>query len=442
MGYINKSIEKFIEDLTELCRQPSISAQGVGIRECAELVKGMMGDVGIATRVLSVKDGNPAIYGEVKSEENDRTLIFYNHYDVQPPEPIEKWLFDPFSAKIYKGRIYARGASDNKGNLVARLKATEVLLKTFGSTPVNLKFFFEGEEEVGSPHLPSVVEENRQLLSADGCIWEGSRKDFSERPVIYLGSKGMLRVELRVKGAKTELHSRWAPIVSNPTWRLISALGTMKDQDGKITIDGFYDSIIEPSPEEIEMLDLTLEDEERLKRVLGVENFLRELSGRELMKSLLFEPTCTVTTINPWFPERKTALPSEATTRIHFRLVMGQRPRDILEKFKTHLRKFGFDDIKVNYRGEMEPTKTSISEDISKLSIKTARRIYGVEPAVQLTAPGASPMYYFNNWLRIPTVSACGVGYAGSNVHAPDENIRIKDYIDGIRYLVSFISSF
>jgi acetylornithine deacetylase/succinyl-diaminopimelate desuccinylase-like protein len=442
LDYIDKNSTKFVSDLLELCRQPSISATGFGVQKCVDLVKKMMEDVGISTRIIPIKNGRLLIYGEIKPEKSKGTLIFYNHYDVQPPEPLEKWRHPPFSAEIQDGKVFARGVADNKGNLVARLKAVETLVKTCESLPVTVKFLVEGEEEIGSPNLPLFIKEKKEQLNADGCLWEGARKDFHERPVISLGSKGILHIELRVKGAEKDLHSRWAPVISNPTWRLILALGTMIDKNERILIEGFYDNILKPSLEENNMLSLLSEDEKKLKEILGVKSFLRGVTGEQLIKNLLFEPACTICSINSGFPEGKTALPSEASTKIHFRLVMGQRPSDIFEKVKKHLTKHGFSDITVTKIGEMEPTKTSINEDVTKTAIRAAKQVYGVNAVVHPTAPGASPMYYFNNWLKVPTISACGVGYAGSNVHAPNENIRIQDYLNGIRFLANFLLSF
>ncbi len=442
LDYINENSKNFFEDLTELCRQPSISATGVGVQKCADLVKRMMEDIGISTKINPMKDGNPVIYGEIGPKKSERTLIFYNHYDVQPPEPLEKWQSPPFSAQIHEGKIFARGVADNKGNFVARLKATETLMNTLGSLPITVKFIVEGEEEIGSPNLPFFIKENKQKLSGDGCLWEGARKDSKDRPVISLGSKGILHMELRVKGAKKDLHSRWAPIVSNPAWRLILALGTIVDKNERVVIEGFYDKILKPPLEENRMLSLISEDEKRLKEILGVKKFLRGLTSEELTRDLLFEPSCTVSSVNSGYPEGKTVLPSEATTRIHFRLVMGQKPGEVFEKVKKHLAKNGFGDIMVMKIGEMEPTKTLIDEKVSKVAIEAARQVYDLNPVVHPTLPGASPMYYFNNWLKVPTVSACGVGYAGSNVHAPNENIKTTDYIDGIKFLTRFILCF
>ncbi|MFQ6002070.1 MAG: M20/M25/M40 family metallo-hydrolase, partial [Anaerolineae bacterium] len=189
-AYVDENADRFVVELQRLCQQPSIAAQKVGVEETAEMVLSMLQRIGAQARLIPVAGGAPVVYGTIG--EGPRTLIFYNHYDVQPPEPLEEWESDPFAAEIRQGVLYARGAADNKGDLVARLMAVEAYQKTKGELPLKIKFVFEGEEEIGSVHLAQFVEENRDLLEADGCIWEGGSKDLSERPVIYLGLKGIL----------------------------------------------------------------------------------------------------------------------------------------------------------------------------------------------------------------------------------------------------------
>lgn len=174
MQYIDENKERFVTDLKRLCRQPSVSAQKKGVVECAELVRKMMAEVGVDTRIIPVKDGSPVVFGELKSKKSSKTLAFYNHYDVQPPEPYEEWVSPPFEPEIREGKIYGRGVSDNKGDIVARLKAVEAFMKIDGEVPVNLKFLVEGEEEIMSPHLGSFAKEHTELLKADGYLWEGA----------------------------------------------------------------------------------------------------------------------------------------------------------------------------------------------------------------------------------------------------------------------------
>ena len=189
--YVDENGESFVDTLRSFCRQPSISSEGVGIREMVGLLKNEMERIGVAATVHETS-GNPIVTGVIRGR-TDRTLLFYNHYDVQPPYPIEKWDSPPFAAEVRDGRVWARGASDNKGNILSRLKAVESFLKVTGELPITVKFLFDGEEEIGSPSLLPFVQSHAELLQADGCIWEeGAWKDRPDQPLIVLGNKGLL----------------------------------------------------------------------------------------------------------------------------------------------------------------------------------------------------------------------------------------------------------
>ena len=252
--YIDAHAESFVEDLVKLVRQPSVSAKGEGIEECATLVEKTLQEVGFSTKIIRRGKGHPVVYGEIKSEKPSKTILFYDHYDVQPPEPLEKWMCEPFSGKIINGKVYGRGASDNKGNFVSRLKAVQTLLKALGNVPVNIKFFVEGEEEIGSPNLEPVIKEYGELFSADAAIWEFGGTDRRGRPNLYLGLKGVLSVELKANGASRDVHSANAPLIPNAAWRLVWALNLLKDKEENILIEGFYDNVLPPSPEDVECL--------------------------------------------------------------------------------------------------------------------------------------------------------------------------------------------
>ncbi|HTE04211.1 MAG TPA: M20/M25/M40 family metallo-hydrolase, partial [bacterium] len=190
-GYIDEHRQQFIERLQWLCRQPSIAAQNIGIQETARMVAQLMEQVGVKTELYAT-DGAPVVYGVVGV--GPRTLLIYNHYDVQPPEPLGEWQSPPFAAEIRDGKLYARGVADNKGNLVARLSAVEAWLQTRGALPLTVKFVVEGEEETSSEHLYQFVRQHQDLIKADGCLWEAGGKDIQENPGIYMGAKGILYV--------------------------------------------------------------------------------------------------------------------------------------------------------------------------------------------------------------------------------------------------------
>lgn len=274
-SHIDEQKDEYVRRLQALCRQPSISAQGIGLAETAAQVASLMTDAGIQSRVIPVTGGAPVVYGEVKGK-NPRTLIFYNHYDVQPPDPVDEWTSSPFGAEIRDGKLYARGAADNKGNLVARICAVEAILRAQGELPVTARFIVEGEEEIGSVTLPRFVQENADLVVANACIWESGYRDIHENVVLSLGVKGICYVELEALGANRDLHSSLATVVPNPAWRLVWALSTLKDRNERILIEGFYDEVVEPTAEEMVQLRRVAahRDDDAQRRDYGVDRFL------------------------------------------------------------------------------------------------------------------------------------------------------------------------
>lgn len=440
--YIDAHRQEFIERLQWLCRQPSIAAQNVGIRETAQMVAQLMEQIGVHTELYAT-DGAPVIYGTVGN--HSKTLLIYNHYDVQPPEPVEEWHSPPFAAEIRDGKLFARGAADNKGNLVARLCAVEAWLRTRGALPLTVHFVMEGEEEVSSLHLHQFVRTHRDLVQADGCLWESGYKDIQETPVVYMGAKGILYLELEARGANRDLHSSVATIIPNPAWRLVWALSTFKDRHENILIDGFSDDVAEPTTEEVEHLRRLAAgaNDDLRRRDLGIDQFLLGVTGMQLVKRSLFQPTCTICGFVSGYtgPGSKTVLPSQATVKVDFRLVPNQRPEDILDKVKRHLAQHGFADIQVRALGMEHPARTPVDSPVAKVVVQTAKEIYGRDPLVFPLMAGTGPMHELTAQFGIPTVGT-GCGYAHSNVHAPDEHIRLDDFFQHMKHVALLLERF
>lgn len=442
-NYVEANSEKSIKDLIRLVKQPSVSAKKEGLKECAEIVEEMLKEVGLSTKVIPEKEGNPVVFGEIKGKKAKKTLLFYDHYDVQPPELLEEWICDPFNPLMRDGKIYGRGVSDNKGDFVSRLKAVEAFLDTEGSLPVNIKFLVEGEEEIGSIHLQEVIEKNKELFSADAAIWEFGGTDRHGRPRICLGLKGVLSVELRAKGASRDVHSSNAPLIPNPAWRLVWALSTLKNEKDEILIDGFYDNVKKPSEEEIAYVkDIPFEEEEE-KKDLGLKSFLHNLSGLDAVKTLLYQPTCTINGLLTGYTASgsKTVLPNKALVKLDFRLVPEQRTKDIFDKLVKHLKTHGFEDIEVIKQGSTEPTRTPLSDKFVQTVIKAAEKVYRKKTVVYPTSPASGPMHLFRNILGFPVVSA-GCAYEDSRGHAPNENITVKGFIEGTKFMATIIKDF
>ncbi|HEM62521.1 MAG TPA: M20/M25/M40 family metallo-hydrolase [Chloroflexi bacterium] len=441
--YVDANRDRFLDQLVGLCSQPSIAAQGVGLVETAELVGQMLQGIGADVCPLEVPGAPPVVYGEIG--EGRRTLIVYDHYDVQPPEPLEQWDSEPFSPEVRDGFLYCRGVADNKGDLMARLQAVEAYQAAVGPMPLKIKFVFEGEEEVGSPHLADFVEENSRLLAgADGCLWEGGRRDLSGRPELYVGLKGILYVELRCRAASRDMHSSWAPLVPNPAWRLVWALGTLKDEDERIAVDGLLDYVREPTRGELALTEKIPFEDEAIREDLGIPQFLGGAEGVQAVRQLLYAPTCTICGLVAGYTGEgsKTVLPSEARVKLDFRLVPDLEPDLVLGLLREHLDRRGFEDVEiVPFSGE-HPAKSRADAPVAQAAVQAAKLVYGQDPVLYPTMAGSGPMYPLSVALGVPAVSGVGVGHAQSRIHAPNENIRVEDYFQCIKFTGEFFRIF
>jgi acetylornithine deacetylase/succinyl-diaminopimelate desuccinylase-like protein len=451
---INERIEgsksALLEELEEFLRMPSVSAQALAgdeasFRECARWVLAKLEEAGAEARIMQT-DGHPVVYAEVGDSRGDDepTLLSYGHYDVQPPEPLELWESDPFEPEIRDGVIFARGVADDKGDVMARIQALRLYQEEFGPLPFKLKFLIEGEEEVGSPSLPGFVRSNKELLAADACLWEGSMKDEAGRPMIFCGTKGMLYVELRAKGASHDLHSMYGGIAPNPAWRLVQALRTIKDENGEITLDGLDALANEPSGKDLEAISKIPFDEAALKVSWGVDDFDRGLMGQEALKEMLLRPTANIAGIQAGYtgPGSKTIVPSEAFVKMDFRLVAGQSPETVLDLLREHLKRRGFEDIEVADLHGLEAAKTPVDSPVVRTAVETWEDLGHAETVVYPTVGGSGPTSLVATELGIPTVMTGAVMNPASRIHAPNESARLDDYFESVAYFVHFFRRF
>lgn len=434
--YVDRHALNFTERLQALCRMPSVAARGTGMRAMAETVELAMQRVGMGTRSFRVGSGYPIIYGECGA--GSQSFVVYGHYDVQPVGQLSEWSVGPFAATIIDGKLYARGAANSKGDLAARLAAVEAYQKTFGKLPVTLRFFVEGEDGLGSTSLYRFAADNPEMLSAQGCIWDEGYKDTRERPVISLGFKGIQFLELRAHGARTDLHSKWGAIVPNPAWRLVQALATITSPKGVITIDGFSSNIAPVSDEDGEALKAIELDEAGLKREFRIGGWVRSMKGPALVKEHIFGPTCTICGIHTGHTEAgaKTVLPATAMARLDFRLVPDLTPELVVKLLREHLDVRGFKDIEILELGSAPLAKSSASSAVAQAVISSASELYGLNPLVYPMDPSSGPVGAVCGAATPPTpVASFGISYAGSNPHGPDENIRIDDFLQSIKFI-------
>jgi len=439
--YIDDHWQEGIADLMRLCRQPSISAQGVGMAEMTQLLAQVMGEYGVSTHILPVPNGKyPVVYGEIAGE-SPVTLLFYDHYDVQPPEPLELWTSPPFQPTQREGKLFARGVSDNKGNTVARLLALRAFQKTKRKLPISVKFLIEGEEEIGSPNLGAFVKRNRRLLKANACIWECGGVNWKDQPIIMLGLKGILYVQLEARGASQDVHSSMGTVVPNPAWRLVWALASIKDMDENIQIAGFYDNVRPPTEQEIKAIKAIPRDDKETRQSLGLKKFVKGVTGFEYKSRHILEPICNICGIYSGYtgPGSKTVLPCVAQAKLDFRLVPDQRPEEILSKLRKHLDSHGFADITIAPTTEGEnPARTPLDSPFVNIVAATGKDVFGADPVIMPAMAGSGPMYYFTDTLGLPT-AGIGVDYLGSRAHAPDENIRLADFILGTKHVAALL---
>ncbi len=432
---------KLVDELKELIRQPTVSAQKQGVEETAKIVLERARRAGVDAVAERVEGGPPTIVGETGSGE--RTLLVYDHYDVQPPDPLEEWQTPPFEPTERDGMLYGRGVSDNKGNLMARLQAIEIYREVFGALPLRVRVLYEGEEEIGSEHLAAFVAKYGDRLRADGCIWEAGYKDAAGRPTISLGLKGIAYFDLKVRGTAKDAHSSLGTILPNAAWRLVWALATLKNERDEITVDGLMDRVRKPTASDLALLEALPYDEDEMKRLHGVRAFVRGLSGTALKVKHFLEPTCTICGLTSGYSGMgsKTVLPAVASAKLDFRLVPDLTPALVRDLLRAHLDKRGFTDIEaVPQHGEL-PSRWPADTAVAKASVAACRATYGTDPVVYPLMAGSGPMAQVCDALRIPVVGF-GSGNAGSSNHAPNENIAIADYLDHIRAFGRFLHVF
>ncbi len=431
--------EEALRLLELLCREPSVSAEGRVLETTATLVEELLAGSGFDTRQLRVDDGPPAVYGEQRGR-SEYTLLLYNHCDVQPPDPLELWDSPPFEPTVRDGKLFARGAADNKGELAVRLAVIRSLLEESDQLPLTVRWIVEGEEEVLSPHFDEIVRRNVDALRADACLWEGSPARLSDgRPAIGLGFKGVLSVRLDVKLLTTDSHSAAAAVVPSAAWRLVEALASLRDRDGTIRIPGFYDAVLEPTEAERQALAASSDSSEHdLRGVLGIGEFIDGLTGPAWRERMSFGPTGNIAGIRTGYggPGVKTVLPAEAGALLDFRLVPEQRAEDILALLGAHLEHEGFDDVEVGLVGSAEPAGTPFEHPFVQRVARIAQQVTGATASMIPRVGGTLPIIAsLQRHLDVPGLAAPdNPFYFGSRAHAPNEHIRLEDLGHAIRF--------
>lgn len=427
LKHVDSHMDSLVTDLQMLIRQPSISAKNEGIEECAKLVNKLLKKSGVKSEILRLKKGvAPIVYGEIKSKQNSsKTLMFYNHYDVQPAEPFDLWDYPPFSGARKGNKIFGRGATDDKGELITRIKAVEACLKTTGDVPCNIKFVIEGEEETGSAHIEEYLKKYKKKFSCNGVIWEFGYVDAKNRPIIGLGMKGLLFVELSVRESIRDAHSSLAVLIKNPAWRLIEAVKTLRDADGKILIKDWYKDVIPFSKSDLEIIRKEPFDENVFRKEFGIKSFVGGKKGMDAKKALVGGATCNIAGFVSGYTGdgAKTILPGDALVKIDFRLIPKMNPKKQILRLKNHLKTNGFHDISIKvFHGEAAARTNSSNPFVSQVK-DAADKTFG-KSILNVSNAGTGPMYPFVDILNAPCISI-GSTYMFSRIHSPNEFARI-----------------
>jgi len=380
--------------------------------------------------------GAPVIVAEL-NQNKKKTLLFYNHYDVQPEEPLDEWKTPPYTLTLKEERLYGRGVSDNKGPLVANIFGVQTAIEAGYKPKCNIRFIVEGEEEAGSIHLHEFCKAHPDLLKADGCIWEEANAVPNQRSEINAGVKGDVYFELHAKGFHKDAHSGDAPIVINPAWRLIWALSTLKNEKEEILIDNYYDDVIPPTKKELELFThYPPEQIEQYRQLYKTDKFLLRRDGTEFWKQLTLRPTCTICGLSAGWegPGSKTVIGKTAMAKVDFRIVPNQKVDRVQKMLRKHLDKHGFTDIEARLLTGYEPAKTPVDHPFIQLLAKTTKNFSNKEPLLIPSSPGSGPAYLFGPYTPW---AMCETFDPEKNMHAPNESIRLND----LKHMTAFIAT-
>jgi acetylornithine deacetylase/succinyl-diaminopimelate desuccinylase-like protein len=431
--------ERNLGDLFTLLRQPSISAQDIGISECAELERRFILDAGGTVQMLETPT-HPLIFAEFPGPAGAPTLLFYGHYDVQPPEPLDAWESPPFEPVIRNGRIYARGVADNKAQHFAHIAALRAWRDETGGWPITVKLILDGEEEIGSPNFETVMAARRDLLAADLVVSADGASLRHDRPSISYGLRGIVSFELKVRGASSDLHSgNWGGVAPNAAWRLVHVLATMLGPDNVPLIDGFLDDVARLNQAARDAINRVPIDVAEGLRGIGIDR-LPPPNDLPYLDRIMAQPTITINGLTSGYQGQggKTVIPAEASAKIDMRLVPDQDPRKILDLVEAHLKRVAPDVEFIPSGGITRPSSTPLDHALAEPVRRAVAIGYGAEP-IELPLVGASsPDAVFTKDLGLPSFHI-PYGVPDQRNHGPNENMPVERFFTGIRTSAALI---
>jgi acetylornithine deacetylase/succinyl-diaminopimelate desuccinylase-like protein len=445
-SWLDSEVGRFTDDLIEFCRFPSEEQEAQALADAAGWIAERCRRSGARVETLSLPD-RPDVPPLVVAEFGDgpRTLNCVQHYDVQPAHPVELWTSPPYDAQVRDGTLYARGATDNKGELLARLLGVEAYLATTGTLPCRVRFLIEGEEEHGSPNLGPLLDIRPGLRKADGALIEGGGVDPEDRPTIDCGVRGMLAVEMTARTLTSDVHSGAATVVDSAAVRLVAALATLHGPDGAVTIDGFLDDIRPPSEHDrAAVRALPMDGLEVFKTAYGARRYLKDMDGPDALEAGAFDPTANIQALWAGYTGEgsKNVVTAEAHARIDLRLVPDQSPDKVSAALRAHLHRRGFDDVTFEWMAmSYRPWWTPMDHPLVLAAIRASEEVTGKSSIVSPSLGGTAPMFEICAEQDVPCVTL-GASRADCMAHAPDENYRIADATIGARITARFLDEF
>jgi acetylornithine deacetylase/succinyl-diaminopimelate desuccinylase-like protein len=438
LAYARRHRPRFVAELKEFLRFPSVSSQpehSKDISSCAKWLAGHLKKIGLDTVRIVPTHGNPIIYGSWQRASGRPTLLIYGHYDVLPGEPLDQWQTSPFTPVVKGKNIYGRGASDDKGQLFCHLKAIESFLNGVGRLPINVKCLFEGEEEIGSPHLPGFLERNKRALRADAAVISDTRMIAADRPAISYAQRGGLRAEINVRGSDHELHSgSFGGAIHNPLQALCEIIAGLHDDQNRVAIPGFYDDVVECSDKERAYMERTGPSDEKIRQAAELEHSWGE-PGYTLYERTTTRPALTVNGMvgGHTGAGHKASIPTRAIAKLSFRLVPNQEPAKIGRLFRNRIADLAPPTVRVCARtlSPIRPALMDRSHPAMKIAAFAYKKGFGTSP-VFLRSGGSIPVINaLQDDLDIPVV-LMGFGLPDDHIHGPNEKFHLPTLFHAI----------
>ena len=442
-SYIEQNQTRFLEELFSILRIQSVSAKSehkADMYLCAEAIADLLIEAGADEAGVCETLGHPVVFGRKIIDPKARTVLIYGHYDVQPVEPLEKWNSDPCEPVVHDGAIWGRGANDDKGQLFMHIKAFEYLVSS-GKLNCNVKFLFEGEEEIGSPSLPAWIKKHKRMLKADICLVSDTTMISDKVPSINCGMRGLSYLEVKLIGPNKDLHSgHYGGAVANPIQVLCEMISTLIDRDGRVTVPGFYDEVVELSPEERKMLARAPYNEREYKAFLDVKE-LRGEKGYTTLERTGIRPCLDVCGIWGGYTGEgaKTVLPSEAHAKISMRLVPNQKSSDITAKFARHFKSIAPKSVKVEVTAHEggDGFLIPISSSAYKAASKAMYEVYGKKPVPSRGGGSIAVLAEVQKILGIDPL-LMGFGLERDTIHSPNESFLLSQLFAGMESIALF----